>query len=69
MFTADDPAAAFEGRAGGVLLAVAAAGGKPLAEHKLDSPPVFDGMVATTDRLFMATVDGHVVCLRGARTE
>jgi hypothetical protein len=69
VFKADDPAAAFEGRAGGVLLAVAAADGETLADYSLDSPPVFDGMAAVNGRLLMATVDGDVVCLAGAATD
>jgi hypothetical protein len=60
----DDPMAAFEGRKGAVLRALSAADGKTLAEHKLDASPVFDGLIAAADRLFMCTTDGQVVCLR-----
>jgi len=59
----DDPMAAFEGRKGAIVRAYSAADGKTRAEHKLDAPPVFDGLIAASGRLFMSTTDGHVVCL------
>ncbi|MCX6910570.1 MAG: hypothetical protein NTY01_21360 [Verrucomicrobia bacterium] len=34
-----------------------------LAAYRLDSPPVFDGMIAANARLFVATMDGKVLCL------
>ncbi len=40
---------------GGVLRAYSSAGGKTLWEHKLDAPPVFDGLIAAADRLFLCT--------------
>jgi outer membrane protein assembly factor BamB len=55
--------AAFLGRRGAVLWLVSAADGKTLAEHKLESSPVFDGMIAADGRLYMSTVDGKVACL------
>ncbi len=61
-----DPMGAFEGRKGGVLRAYSAADGKKLSDRKLDSPPVFDGLIAAGGRLYMTTVDGKVVCF-GAR--
>ncbi len=61
----EDPMAAFEGRKGGALWAVSAADGKRLAEHKLESPPVFDGMIAAGGRLYMSTRDGKVRCFAG----
>jgi len=54
---------ALEGKKGGLLHVVATADGKQLAEHKLDSPPVFDGMIAANGRLYASTLDGKVVCL------
>ena len=44
------------------LALVAPADGKTLAEFRLDAPPVFDGMAAAGGRLYMATVDGEVLC-------
>ena len=57
-----DPAAALEGRTAGVLWAVSAADGKKLAERKLDSPPVFDGMTAANGRVYVATRRGRLLC-------
>jgi len=59
----EDPMAAFEGRKGAVLRALSTADGATLAEQKLDAPPVFDGLIAVSGRLFMCTTNGHVVCL------
>ena len=59
----DDPMASFEGRKGTMLRAISAADGKTLAEHKLDAPPVFDGMIAALGRLYISTADGRVVCI------
>jgi len=58
-----DPFAAFEGRKGARLVAVSATDGKKLSETKLESPPVFDGMIAAGGRLFASLRDGTVVCL------
>ncbi len=55
--------AAFENRSGGLLLAVSATDGKELARYPLDSVPVWDGMAAARGQLFLATMDGKVVCL------
>jgi outer membrane protein assembly factor BamB len=60
----DDPWAAFDGRRGGVLWAVAAADGKKLGECALASPPVFDGLIAADGCLYLSAVDGKVVCLK-----
>jgi len=59
--------AAFEGRRGGLLVAVSPADGKPVAAYRLHSMPVFDGMIAANGRLYLATRDGNVMCL-GAET-
>jgi len=59
----NDPAAALDGKKGGMLLAVSTADGQVAAECKLDSPPVFDGLAAAGGRLYMATMDGRVVCM------
>ena len=56
-------AEALAGEQGGLLWAVAKDNGKRLAEHKLDSPPVFDGMAAANGRLYVCTMDGAVHCL------
>ena len=58
----DDPLAAFQGRKGAMLWAVSAEDGKKVAEYKLDSPPVFDGMIAADGRIYMAMEDGRLLC-------
>jgi outer membrane protein assembly factor BamB len=66
VFASEEPAAAFAGQRGGLLCALSAADGKKLAQHELDSPPVFDGMAAAGGRLYLSTVDGQVLCMAGA---
>ncbi len=58
-----DPMAAFEGRSGAVLRAHSAKDGSKMAEQKLDSPPVFDGMIAAKGRLYLSLQDGTILCL------
>ena len=57
--------AALEGAKGAMLRVVSAADGSKLAESRLDSLPVFDGMAAAGGKLYIATTDGKVVCLAG----
>jgi hypothetical protein len=59
----EEHVAAFEGRKGAVLMAVSKSDGSKLTAYRLHSPPVFDGMAAARRRLFLATLDGHVLCL------
>ncbi len=59
----EDPLASFEGRLGAELAVFSAADGSRQATHRLDSPPVFDGLSAAAGRLYLATADGYVVCL------
>jgi outer membrane protein assembly factor BamB len=58
-----EQSAAFEGRRGGLLVAVSPADGKKLAAYRLESMPRFDGLIAADGRLFFSTVDGKVLCL------
>jgi outer membrane protein assembly factor BamB/SAM-dependent methyltransferase len=60
-----DPFAAFEGRDGARLVGVSAKDGGKLSEIRLDSPPVFDGLIAADGRLFACLRDGNVVSLAG----
>ena len=46
-----------------LLYAVSAEDGKKLAEYKLESPPVFDGMIAANGRLYISTQDGRLLCM------
>lgn len=54
--------AAFLGRQAASLCAVAAADGRQLAKYKLESPPVFDGMIAARGQLFVSLQNGSLVC-------
>jgi hypothetical protein len=54
--------AALNGTKGALLWALSATDGKQLAELELDAYPVWDGMAAAGGRLYMATVDGKVLC-------
>jgi len=54
--------AAWEGKKGGILRVCSASDGTKLFEYKLESVPVWDGMAAANSRLYMATIDGKVVC-------
>ena len=61
-----DPAkalAAVEGREGGVLLMLSAAGGKTLTEISLPAPPIFDGLAVARGRIHLSATDGTVLCL------
>ena len=40
---------------------------KQKGELRLDSSPVWDGLAAAGERLYLAAVDGHVVCLSGGK--
>ncbi len=53
--------AAFQGKQGASLWSVSAIDGTPTAEYKLGSSPVFDGMIAAQQRLFLSLEDGTVV--------
>ena len=57
--------AALQGAQGGTLRAVSTGDGSTLAEYELPAPPVWDGMAAAGGRLYIATVDGHIVSLTG----
>ncbi len=63
----EDPFGGFEGRKGGRLVAVSKEDGKTIAELALDSPPVFDGMIAANGRLYLSLRDGSVLALAGER--
>ena len=58
-----DPVATYEGRKGGLLWASSPADGSRIAEYKLQSPPVWDGMAAAKGRLYISTVDGTLLCM------
>ena len=63
VFDEDDPYAAFEGRRGAKLVSVSAKDGKQLSAIELESPPVFDGLIAANNRLFASLRNGSLICL------
>ncbi len=58
-----DAQASLEGKKGALLFAINKGDGKQIGTLKLDSAPVFDGLIATGGRLYMSTLDGKVICL------
>ncbi len=52
-----------DGKHGFHMRAVSLKDGSHLSELKLDSTPVWDGMSVAYGRVFIATIDGRVVCL------
>jgi outer membrane protein assembly factor BamB len=64
-FDAKDPYASFEGRKGARLVAVSTKDGAVAKEQALESPPVFDGMIAVPGRLVICHEDGRVSCWSG----
>ena len=54
--------AALDGKRGASMWAVSTENGKTASELKLPSPPVWDGMAVGDGRLYVATVDGKVLC-------
>jgi hypothetical protein len=58
-----DPMATFEGSKGAELWTFSKKDGKKLADVKLDSSPVFDGMAAAYGRLYISMQDGSVICM------
>ncbi|MHC4401158.1 MAG: hypothetical protein ACYTG0_15895 [Planctomycetota bacterium] len=48
-----------------MLVAASATDGNALNEHRLESPPVWDGMAAANNRLFIALTNGCVECWGG----
>jgi outer membrane protein assembly factor BamB len=56
-------AEAYEGRAGGQLWVMDKANGNVVSRYALNTIPVFDGMAAADDSLYVSTVDGRVFCL------
>jgi outer membrane protein assembly factor BamB len=65
----DDPWAAIDGRAGGLLQVLSARDGSDLAQYPLEAPPVFDGMSAASGRLYISLASGRVVCMGSGRRQ
>jgi len=62
-----EQAEAWAGKKGGMLWLINAQTGTRLAELQLSSPPVFDGMASTAAGVYLATMDGQVLFLSGAK--
>jgi outer membrane protein assembly factor BamB len=59
-----EPWAAYEGRRGGLLMAISAKDGTIMSSRKLEAAPVMDGLTLQRGRLIVTTIDGKVQCLR-----
>jgi len=55
------------GKRGATFRVVSTADGAALWEFELDEAPVFDGLIAAGDRLYMTTLQGSVICLGGKK--
>jgi outer membrane protein assembly factor BamB len=60
-----DPMAAFEGRLGSRIWTLSATDGQVESRQEIDELPVFDGLIAADDRLFLCTERGDVICMTG----
>ena len=60
-----EQSAALKGKDGSIMWAVDTKTGKKLAEYKMESMPVWDGMAAANGSIVMTTMDGDVVCYSG----
>ena len=55
--------AAFRGKRGATLQVVDAGSGETITQLELNSPPVFDGLIVAAGKVFLCTMDGHVVAM------
>ena len=58
----EDPTAALDGRKGSLLQVFSTSDGSLVKSYSLSSAPAFDGLSAAHGRLYMATLDGKVIC-------
>jgi len=63
-YAGDGPVGRDESR-GALLIAFSASDGTELAQYRLDSSPVFDGMAAANGRLYLSMENGQVLCMTG----
>ena len=64
--TLAEQTAHMQGKRGAVLWAVRADSGEKVGEMPLVACPVFDGMAAAAERLYMTNQDGSIICLEGS---
>jgi hypothetical protein len=50
------------------LMAFSTEDGRDLARISIDAQPVFDGLALAYGKVYMATVDGQILCLGDAPT-
>jgi len=55
------------GKRGATFRVVSTSDGSALAEFEMKEVPVFDGLIAAGDRLYMCTMDGTLICLGGKK--
>jgi outer membrane protein assembly factor BamB len=58
----EDPTAALEGRKGALLHVYSTEDGSLVGSQSLSSAPAFDGLSAAHGKLYLATLDGKVIC-------
>jgi hypothetical protein len=56
---------AWRGKRGGLLWVVSAQNGEKLAEYKIDTVPISDGMSVAEGKVFVSLIDGSVACFAG----
>jgi hypothetical protein len=56
---------ALQGELGSSLWIVSSINGEKLAEYSLNSMPVWDGMAAAYNKLYLSMIDGKVIALEG----
>ena len=56
--------AALKGQSGALLQTVDATTGETTAEYRLDSPPVFDGLIVAAGSVFITTTNGRLIALK-----
>jgi hypothetical protein len=55
---------AIDGKSGAILMAVSKTNAKTLTTITLESPPVFDGMATANGKLYISTMDGHIIAMK-----
>jgi outer membrane protein assembly factor BamB len=59
-----DLAATYEGTKGGLISVMSTSNGEKIAEQRLDSPPVWDGIAAANGRLYISLESGNLLSLK-----
>jgi len=55
------------GKRGSVFRVVSTSDGGNLSQFSMKEVPVFDGLIASGDRLYMTTMQGTLICLGGKK--